>query len=129
MAHVPFHLRVRVDVLPERHYPVYVVPPQAVDDGLDRLERSLVQNEVALQDMHYAADNTSVFTPTLTLPDLHLRRRTVFMLGFSSTACSIFKILPWYSSTTSKAWSTTVFQSRQYHNLSYTATQGLTEIQ
>ena len=29
------------------------------------------------------------------------------MLGFSKTACSILSILPWYSSTTSNAWSTT----------------------
>ena len=36
------------------------------------------------------------------------------MLGFNSTACSIFRILPWYSSTTSSAWSTTRFQCRQY---------------
>ena len=35
------------------------------------------------------------------------RLRTVFMLGLSRTACSIFKMRPWYSSTTSRAWSTT----------------------
>lgn len=38
----------------------------------------------------------------------YARRRTVCTFGFRSTACSIFRILPWYSSTTSRAESTTV---------------------
>ena len=55
VAHVPLNLQVWVRVLLERHDAVNIVPPKSIDDGLNWLKRALVENEVALQDVHWGA--------------------------------------------------------------------------
>ena len=52
VAHITLDFGVAVRVFAERKHTVDVVPPEAVDDCLDRLERTLVEDEVALEDMH-----------------------------------------------------------------------------
>ena len=56
VAHITLDFGVAVRVFAERKYTVDVVPPEAVDDGLDRLERTLVEDEVALEDVHCQAE-------------------------------------------------------------------------
>ena len=53
MAHVSFHLHRRVVMFPQREHAVNVVPPQAVYDRLDRLERPFVEDKIALQDVDW----------------------------------------------------------------------------
>ena len=56
VAHITLDFGVAVRVFAERKHTVDVVPPEAVDDCLDRLERTLVEDEVALEDVHYQAE-------------------------------------------------------------------------
>ena len=59
MAHVALNLDRRIVVLPQRQHAVDIVPPQTIYDRLDRLKRPLVQDEVALQDVHWHTIRTS----------------------------------------------------------------------
>ncbi len=52
VAHVSLHLLVGVDVLPQRQDTVQVISAQAVDDGLDWLQCTLVEDEITLQNVH-----------------------------------------------------------------------------
>ena len=53
MAHETSHfLRLQLLRIYNCQAPIQVVPPQPIDDRLYRLQRPLVQDEVALQDVH-----------------------------------------------------------------------------
>ena len=55
VAHISLHLGSGIDVLSQRQRTVHIVPAQSIYDRLDGLEGALVQDEVTLENVDYAA--------------------------------------------------------------------------